>query len=388
VKVLFLTTSFPRYEGDYSGTFVLNLAKQLKKNGIEVEVVAPNEKLLKKCEVIEGIPVHRFNYFIRKFQKLTYGGGGIPENLKRKKLLLILPFFLISFLLSSLKHSRRADLVQCLWFPIGILGVIIKLLYKKWLIVNVRGSDKIFLTRKFHFFSKIITNKSDALIAVAEELFKMIKMSKNRKVFFIPNGVDVSSKKKHEFMTNKKNILFVGNLSKNKSVDTLLKAIKYIDIKDRNDFAVAIIGDGPEKDYLESLAEYEGLEDKVFFLNALSQGEVFFLMERGYALVLPSLSEGRSNVILEAFASGLPVIASRVPANLEIVDDGNNGLLFKPQDSKELAEKITFLLNNQNIRNKLGEEGRKFIQKNELTWENTAKKYIKIYNNLLSGEMR
>lgn len=388
MKVLFLTTSFPRYEGDYSGTFVLNLAKQLKKNGIEVEVVAPNEELLKKCDVIEGILVHRFNYFLKKFQKLTYGGGGIPENLKRKKLWLILPFFLISFLLSSLKHSRQADLIQCLWFPIGIVGVIIKLLYKKGIIVNVRGSDKIFLTRKFHFFSKIITNKSDALIAVGDELFKMIKISKNRKVFFIPNGVDVGSKKKYEFITHKKNILFVGNLSKNKSADTLLKAIKYIDIKNRDDFAIVIIGNGPEKDYLESLAKDEGVEEKVFFLNALSQAEVFFLMERSYALVLPSLSEGRSNVILEAFASGLPVIASRIPANLEIVDDGNNGLLFKPQDSKELAEKITFLLNNQNIRNKLGEEGRKFIQENELTWENTAKKYIKIYNNLLSWEMQ
>ncbi len=382
MKVLFLTTSFPRFEGDYAGIFVFNLAKYLNKNGIEVEVVVPNEGLLEKYETIEGIHVHRFNYFIKKFQKITYGGGGVPENLKKNKLLyFLLPFFLVSFFLNSIRHSKDVDLIQCLWFPIGILGILINLFYKKKLVVNIRGSDRKYL-KKFGFLSKIITKKSDALIAVGKELLKGIKITKVKKLFFIPNGVDLTSKEKFEIETSKKIILYAGNLSKNKSVDTIIEAAKIM--KNEEDFMLLIVGGGPERKSLESKAQ--GLEEKVVFSNFISQKELFYLMEKSYVFVLPSLSEGRSNVILEAFASGLPVIASRIPANLEIVEEGANGLLFEPGKSTELAEKIFYLLKNINIRDKLGEGGREFIRKNELTWENTAKKYIKIYKSILKEE--
>lgn len=381
MKVLFLTTSFPRFEGDYAGIFVLNLARHLYKNGIEIEILVPNEGSLKKDEMIEGIHVHRFNYFIKKFQKLTYGGG-IPENLKKNKLLYsILPFFLISFFLNSIRHSKKADLIQCLWFPIGILGFFINFFHKKKFIVNIRGSDKKFL-KKFRIFTKIIMQKSDAVISVGKELVKEIKMTKEKKLYFIPNGVDVTSKKKFEVEISKKIILYAGSLSKNKSVDALIKAAKII--KNEKDFILLIVGDGPEKKSLESKAQ--GIEDKVIFLNFIPQKELFYLMERSYVFVLPSLSEGRSNVILEAFASGLPVIASRILANLELVSEGVNGLLFKPGESKELAEKIVFLLRNQDLRNELAKQGKKFIHTNELTWESTAKKYIKIYKNILKEE--
>ena len=145
-----------------------------------------------------------------------------------------------------------------------------------------------------------------------------------------------------------------------------------------------IVGDGPERKSLESKAQ--GIEEKVIFFNFISQKELFYLMEKSYVFILPSRSEGRSNVTLEAFASGLPVIASRIPANMEIVKEGINGLLFEPGKSIELAEKIVFLLRNQNIRDKLGEGSKEFIYKNELTWENTAKKYIKIYKNILKED--
>jgi len=382
VKVLFLTTSFPRFEGDYAGIFVFNLAKFLNKNGIEIEVVVPNEGLLKKDETIEGIHVHRFSYFIKKFQKITYGGGGIPENLKKNKLLyFLLPFFLISFFLNSIKQAKEADLIQCLWFPIGILGILINFFYKKKLIVNIRGSDRKYL-KKFSLFSRIIIKKSDALIAVGKELIKEIKTTKEKKLFFISNGVDVTSKKEFEISISKKIILYAGNLSKNKSVDTLIEAAKIV--KNEEDFILLIAGDGPERRSLESKAQ--GLEEKVIFINFISQKKLFYLMEKSHVFVLPSLSEGRSNVILEAFASGLPVIASRIPANLEMVEEGDNGLLFEPGKSTELAKKIVILLRNQNMRYELAEGAKGFIYKNELTWENTAKKYINIYERILKEE--
>ena len=378
MKVLFLTTSFPRFEGDHAGSFVFNLAKHLKKGGVEIDVIVPNEGRQKKHELIEGLKIHRFSYFSRRHQKLAFKSG-IPENLRKNKLLLfVLPFFLISFFLSSIKHVKQADIIQCLWFPLGVLGIFLNFFHKKKLIVNLRGSDRKYLKKGRSLLSIIILRKSDALIAVGKELLKEINTPDKKKLFFIPNGVDVSSKKKFEFDFSQRIILFAGNLTKNKSVNTLLDAAKII--KKTHNFKLVIVGEGPEKKSLEEKAQ--GLEEKIKFLNFLPQKELFYLLEKSHVLVLPSLSEGRSNIVLEGFASGLPVIASDIPANREIVIDKATGFLFTPKNQTELAEKIALIFKRENLRDELVHGAKKFIQDKNLTWDNTAKKYIKIYKNI------
>ena len=95
MKVCILSTSYPRYSGDYAGIFVHNLAKELIFNNIKVKVVSPHDLDTKNCEIIDGVKIERFKYwFIKKGQMLAYGGG-MPYNLANSFLAKIqLPFFL------------------------------------------------------------------------------------------------------------------------------------------------------------------------------------------------------------------------------------------------------------------------------------------------------
>jgi len=95
--------------------------------------------------------------------------------------------------------------------------------------------------------------------------------------------------------------------------------------------------------------------------------------------VLPSIHEGLGLVILEAMSVGLPVVATNVGGIPEVVKDGYNGLLFEPRNWKDLAEKITFLLNDDEMRERMGKNAKKSVH--GMTWTKTAREYTRIYEN-------
>ena len=95
MKVCVVTTSYPRYEGDFAGAFLLHICQELEKLGVEVTVVAPNDTQSKRYERHGNVTIRRFNYFFKSYQKIAYGYGGIPVNLKSNPwLVFLLPFFL------------------------------------------------------------------------------------------------------------------------------------------------------------------------------------------------------------------------------------------------------------------------------------------------------
>jgi len=100
--------------------------------------------------------------------------------------------------------------------------------------------------------------------------------------------------------------------------------------------------------------------------------------------VLPSLSEGRPNVVAEAASSGLPVIATRVDGTPELIDDQRTGFLITPRSTKELYERLKLLLENNDLRNKTGKNARQFILKLGYTWDKCADDYIKVYKRFVN----
>ena len=142
MKICVITTSYPAYKGHFQSPFVYELTKNLVKNKQNVEVVCPFYKISKsKQETIEGIKIHRFQYaYPRFFQKLT-SGGGIPSNMKSSFLAKIqLPFFLLSMMIKSFKVAKKCDIVHAQWALSGLIGVFIKKIYKKPLILTTRGA--------------------------------------------------------------------------------------------------------------------------------------------------------------------------------------------------------------------------------------------------------
>lgn len=121
-KKLILTTSFPRYKGDYFGTFVYRLYQYYKPKE-DILVLAPNDPKAKKKDKLDDIQIERFSYFWPlKFQKLAYNSG-LPANFKKSLLAkLQLPLLIINMFFASLKHIKEIDIVHAHWPIAGIVA--------------------------------------------------------------------------------------------------------------------------------------------------------------------------------------------------------------------------------------------------------------------------
>ncbi len=137
-------------------------------------------------------------------------------------------------------------------------------------------------------------------------------------------------------------VLFVGRLTREKQIDLLLEAIVTLDPS--LDVQVDIVGGGDQRKHLEQLAERLGLADRVTFYGRVEEGELRALYSRASVFAMPSVAELQSIATMEAMASGLPVVAADAMALPHLVHDGENGYLFDPTSSADLAAKLTTVL--------------------------------------------
>ncbi|MCX6142316.1 MAG: glycosyltransferase family 4 protein [Ignavibacteriales bacterium] len=165
----------------------------------------------------------------------------------------------------------------------------------------------------------------------------------------------------------------VGRLKKYKSVDHLLRAFEIV-LKDIPDARLRIVGDGDFRPDLEKLAHELPIADRVEFTGYLSQAEKVRHLNQMSVAVNCSVKEGWGLTVIEANACGVPVVASDVPGLRDSVVDEKTGLLYEFGNIEQLAQKITLVLRDENLRNKMRvdalEWGRSF------NWEESAKKMI------------
>lgn len=234
--------------------------------------------------------------------------------------------------------------------------------------LDIDGSNQkyIFMRRLYApFVSRFITMSRD----LEQWLIDLVGIPV-RKVTQLYNGVDVQrfdsatlyqrgdfGLYKHDFV-----IGTVGRLQGEKDQATLIKAFSQLH-KESSDMAslkLLIIGDGPERSTLEALAADRGVADKVLFLGA--RDDVASMLGMLDLFVLPSLGEGISNTILEAMASALPVVATRVGGNPELVEHGVTGLLVNAADEQAMADAIAVYLKSPELLIAHGTAGRKVVE--------------------------
>jgi glycosyltransferase involved in cell wall biosynthesis len=176
----------------------------------------------------------------------------------------------------------------------------------------------------------------------------------------------------------------VGRLDPVKDYKTLIRAFTLLTSKTNETnktnktikSKLLIIGSGHEKQKLNELANRMDVAADVYFLD--ERKDIPELMQCMDVFVLPSIAEGISNTVLEAMASGLPVIATRIGGNPELVDDGKTGYLFKIQDYKELEEKLSIYLNRPSILHEHGMNARTRAIEN-FSLIRMVKKYEELY---------
>jgi glycosyltransferase involved in cell wall biosynthesis len=272
--------------------------------------------------------------------------------------------------------------------PIGLLG--------RWVcrtpyIISLRGGDVPgaepslnFLHRFLRPIRRTILKNSVAIVANSNGLRKMAETADPFPVQVIPNGVDT------EFFTPPPSrparnnsvlrILFVGRFRQQKNLPFLFRQLAHLPA---TTFELHLVGDGPEKQRLKGLARKLGIASAMTWHGWISPGALPQIYQSADCLINPSLYEGMSNVVLEAMACGVPVIASRVPGNDELVLDGDTGFLF---DLREPAALVSALaqLRDAGLRRRMGTSARNRAV-NFCSWHNVARQYLELVSTRLSS---
>jgi glycosyltransferase involved in cell wall biosynthesis len=159
-----------------------------------------------------------------------------------------------------------------------------------------------------------------------------------------------------------RDLLFVGRLEERKGVNFLLEAVALLNARGSN-VRLKIVGSGPQKEALQRQTEALSLEAVVTFAGTKDEAGVAEALRHADLLVAPSLSEGLPVVIMEALASGVPVVASAVDGIPELVRDGETGCLVPPSDQQALADGVKQLLADPYLRQRMGDAGRQLVAK-------------------------
>jgi glycosyltransferase involved in cell wall biosynthesis len=182
-----------------------------------------------------------------------------------------------------------------------------------------------------------------------------------------PVGIDTEALKetvKQQPFTEKysRSLVYVGNLTAPKRAETIIRAMQKV-TEMYADCRLVLIGDGNLRPALEALADELGLKKHVHFCGALPHEEVLKMLQWADVFVHCSDHEGLGMAIMEAMGAGLPVVASQVGGVSDLVREGETGFMIPPDDVEKYAEKILLVLENDQLRKKLGSNARHFAEK-------------------------
>jgi glycosyltransferase involved in cell wall biosynthesis len=189
---------------------------------------------------------------------------------------------------------------------------------------------------------------------------------------FTPGGRDAQLLQRFGLPADRPLLLHVNRLSEEKRVDVLLDAVA----KMKTDAHLALVSTGPAEADLRLQVKRLDIVNRVSFLGFVSDADLLVLRRSADLFVIPSEADLQSLSTMEAMACGLAVIAANAYALPELVHHEENGLLFEPGNSDELAQKIDLLLNDRDRRTRMGEQSLKIIAKHDRIkvleqWEET-----------------
>lgn len=233
-----------------------------------------------------------------------------------------------------------------------------------------------------HFEKKALQN-ADKIIAVSNWMKNNVEniIGRDPKIIYIPNGVNYEkythSKK---VKINHPSILFIGRLVKLKGLDLLLKSLHIVK-ESIPDIHLYVIGQGSQHEKLTSLAVKLNVNNNISFLGFFSGDEKNQFLASADIFVMPSRIENASISLMEALASGIPIVASNVGGIPHILNYGEYGILVEPENPEDLANGIIKLIGDPVLRKELSEKGRKRAQ--EYSWDEITKKTIELYQSLV-----
>ena len=401
LDLLFLTQTYPRFEGDTAGPFIRDLARGLVRGGDRVTVLAPHAAGLAPRWEDGGVEVVTFRYAPERREILGYGRTLEADERVKAGAALAAPLYALAArravrqqLISQRSGRRRFDLVHAHWIvPNGIAAAAAG--GGAPLAIGLHGSDVFLAERRgVRLLARWALSRSRLLTGCSPELVERVRAlgfpAERSRV--IPYGVDVGTfhpaperrtiwRRRLGIPDASPLLLGVGRMATKKGFQVLIELLPAL-LAERRELHVVLAGAG---DLLERFRQaMRSWPDRVHFPGQVLRDTLPDLYRAADLFVLPAVHDARGNVdglpnvILEAMASGLPVVASGISGIPLAVADGETGLLVPERDPGALLGALRRLLADPAAARVMGEKGRRRAAA-ELTWDAVAAQYREAY---------
>jgi glycosyltransferase involved in cell wall biosynthesis len=339
MKVVVLTTSYPRGPDDVAGVFVRDAVEHLRAAGVDVTVVSPAS----------------FRHY-----GLAYGDGILGNLRQQPWKALLVPAFLVSYARAARRAALDADLVHAHWLPSALAAA----WTGKPVVLQLWGTD-VELARRVRWAARRLVRKARLVLCPSQALAEDARALGAREIRVVPSGVTLPAVVGEP--EEPPHVLFVGRLSEEKGIAELLEATR--------DLPRVIVGDGPLRDRVpEALGFVPPLDLAAYY-------------ERAAVVACPSRREGYGVVAREAMAHGRPVVATAVGGLVDAVEDGVTGLLVPPGDPAALRTALERLLADEQLRRALGASARAAAAE-RFSWTTVTSETLDAYRAALLGPRR
>lgn len=378
MKILIITHEYPPIGGGGANA-CLNLAKEYAKQGHDITIVTSWFQGLAEEEKDGNVRIIRL-----KAKRKHLEHCGFPEMLDYLWRALIRT--------DKLQRAEHFDICQVFFaIPSGPVGYYLKMRYHLPYIIRFGGGDIPGFQERFQSiykligpFEKIIWKKADALVANSQGLKKLASDFYDKKeIRIITNGVDekwlqsgIGQGDSHD---DEIWLLFVSRLIERKGLQFILPQLGRVNEQAGKRVALMIVGDGPYRPELERIVAENHLTDLVTFAGQKNKSELPPYYQAADIFVLPSKKEGMPNVVLEAMASGLPVVMTPCEGSEELIR--GNGYAVP---ASEFGDRLIALCRDEELRLQMGSASLQLVRE-QFRWSSIAAKYLEVMKACMDG---
>ncbi|HEX2722021.1 MAG TPA: glycosyltransferase family 4 protein [Gemmatimonadaceae bacterium] len=393
MKVLFVVTAYPRHDDDVITPWMGETIRRLRRAGVDVEVLAPAYKG-GGATSLEGVRVHRFRYAPSMVETLTHDMPAVDRIRRNPLSALLLPSYVAAGSAAAARIARNGDfdIVHAFWpIPHGLFAIAAKRASRASLVSTFFSAELNWnglLRRVFAPVIRAIVSNSDAVTVIStytgERLAQYVPGVESVTIPFGAAAVrqSISATPVSREADDPFELLFIGRLVRRKGVDVLLRAVSILAADTR--LQVRIVGRGPESENLIAEAARLRLRDRVIFEGLVAPERVHDLLQSCDALVLPAIitetgeTEGLGVVLIEAMGYGKPVIATSAGGIVDIVRDGETGLLAPAGDAQALADTIVKAMDEPEELARIAMQGAAFAER-AFGWDAIVRALLEVY---------
>jgi len=402
MRILMLTTSYPKYSGETTAPFIEEIAAGIAARGHEVHVLAPAHPDVRRQPSERGVHLHFFAYAPHPALNVWgYAQSLFGDTLVRWQTLAVTPFALWASaraVAHTLHTQAPFDLLHAHWvLPNGVPAAVIARQHGIPLVISLHGSD-IYMAERYWQTTPPAGGAFRAAAAItacsSDLLQRAVRLgAPPAHIRVIPYGVDVQAFQPNPIAaaqvraelglhTKTQLVVGLGRLVYKKGFGVLLDAWATV-VQQHPHAHLVLVGYGDLRAALEQQSQQLGIHERVHFTGQLERERAALYLAAADLFALPIVrdqgTDGLPNVLLEAMAAARPIVASRVAGVPDVIVNGQHGLLVPDRDPPALAAAIGRVLADPEWAAQMGVAARQRVL-HELTWAHTAARFEQVYN--------